>query len=186
MDRVWATIEDLDVPVGIHAGALNASDPFLDDYLPNLLVAQATSAFTIGNMIASAAMIMGGVLERHPRLRLVHLESGAGWVAFWMYRLGAGIQGGTKDLPTPGLAMKPIDYWRRQCFISADPDDPGIKQVIDAVGDDTIVAATDFGHPEGRHYGRAVDELNGLADVSSQSKRKIMWDNPLRLYPIER
>ena len=35
-------------------------------------------AFAMGNMIASAALIMGGVLERHPKLRVVHLESGAG------------------------------------------------------------------------------------------------------------
>jgi uncharacterized protein len=183
-DRLWATISDLDVPVGVHVGALNACDQMLYHYLPGLGTAESITAFSIGNMLASAAFIMGGVLERHPKLRVVHLESGAGWAAFWMYRLAAGVQGGFKGLPIPGLKMAPVEYFQRQCFISADPDDPGIKQVIDTIGDDNVVVATDFGHPEGRHYSRAVDEVMGLAGVSEASKRKIMWDNALKLYPI--
>ena len=184
MDNLWATVADLNVPVGIHVGALSPSDPFLYDYFPGLMWGVGASAFTIGNMIASAAFIVGGVLERHPTLRLVHLESGSGWVASWLYRLRVANQGGMKEMPIP-LPMDPIDYWRRQCFVSTEPGDPGIKQVIDAVGDGSIVIATDFGHPEGRHYARAVEEIEALPDVSDESKRKMMWDNALRLYPIE-
>jgi predicted TIM-barrel fold metal-dependent hydrolase len=184
MDRLWATIADLNVPVGVHVGALSPSDPMLYDYFPGLIWAQGISAFTIGNMIASAQFIIGGVLDRHPTLRVVHLESGSGWVASWLYRLRVANQGGNKDLPIP-LPMDPIDYWRRQCFVSTEPDDPGIKQVIDAVGDENIVAATDFGHPEGRHYVRAADEMEARSDVTDESKRKIMWENALKLYPID-
>lgn len=184
MDHLWATVADLNVPVGVHVGALSPSDPMLYDYFPGLIWAQGISAFTIGNMIACAQFIIGGVLDRHPTLRVVHLESGSGWVASWLYRLRVANQGGNKDLPIP-LPMDPIDYWRRQCFVSTEPDDPGIKQVIDAVGDENIVVATDFGHPEGRHYARAVQEIRALPDVSDDSKRKLMWDNALRLYPID-
>ena len=45
--------------------------------------------------------------------------------------------------------------------------------------------ATDFGHPEGRKYAGAAQELLGLPGVSTDSKRKIMWDNAPRLYPLE-
>jgi predicted TIM-barrel fold metal-dependent hydrolase len=117
-------------------------------------------------------------------LRVVHLESGSGWAAFWLYRLRVGNQGGRKELAFE-LPMDPIDYWRRQCFISTEPDDPGIEQVIRTVGDANIVIASDFGHPEGRHYSRAVDEMHALPDVSDESKRKMMWDNALALYPID-
>jgi predicted TIM-barrel fold metal-dependent hydrolase len=185
MDRLWATISDLNVPVGVHCGALNASDKLLYDYFPNLLYAQGVSAFAIGNMIACASLIIGGVLERHPKLRVAHLEAGSGWVAFWLYRLQVAGQGSNKGGTIPGLTMEPIDYWRRQCFISTEPDDPGIKQVIDAVGDDNLVLATDFSHPEGRHYSRAVKDINELPEVSKESKRKLMWDNALKLYPID-
>jgi predicted TIM-barrel fold metal-dependent hydrolase len=183
-DRVWATIAEMGVPLGIHVGGKNPSDTMLADYLPGLLPAHVVTAFGIGNMFACAALIIGGVLERHPTLRVVHLESGAGWPAFWLYRLGAGGQGSAKGRPIDGLTMAPVEYFRRQCFISADPDDPGIKQVIDTIGDDHIVVGTDFGHPEGRYYARTIEEIQELPEVSEVSKQKIMWDNPRRLYGI--
>ena len=183
-DRLWSEIADLDVPVGIHVGAPNSADTMLYHYLPGLWSSQATVGFTIGNMLVSTAFIMGGVLERHPTLRLVHLESGAGWVAFWMDRLGAGNQGGSRGLEIEGLSMTPMEYFQRQCYISADQDDPGIKQVIDILGDDNIVTGTDFSHPEGRRYLSATEDLLKLPGVSEQSKRKIMWENALKLYPI--
>jgi predicted TIM-barrel fold metal-dependent hydrolase len=182
---LWNALEDLDVPLAVHTGAGTAADEMLYYYLPGLRSAQSTVAFTMGNMLASTALIMGGVLERHPRLRVVHLESGAGWVAFWLDRLAASVQGGFRGLAIPGLKLNPIEYFQRQCYISADPDDPGIRQVIDVLGNDNIVTATDFGHPEGRRYARAAKELLDLPGVSIESKRKIMWDNALRLYPIQ-
>jgi uncharacterized protein len=183
-EPLWNELEDLDVPLAIHTGTGTAADDMLYHYLPGLRTAQTTVAFTIGNMLACAALIMGGVLERHPKLRVVHLESGAGWVAFWLDRLAASVQGGFRGLEIPGLKLSPIEYFQRQCYISADQDDPGIKQVIDVLGDDNIVTATDFAHPEGRRYVCAVKELLELPGVSADSKRKIMWDNALKLYPI--
>jgi predicted TIM-barrel fold metal-dependent hydrolase len=183
-DPLWKTLEDLDVPLAVHTGTGTAADSMLYHYLPRLRTAQTTVAFTMGNMLACTALIMGGVLERHPRLRVVHLESGAGWVPFWLDRLAASVQGGFRGLDIPGLKLHPRDYFQRQCFISADPDDPGIKQVIDYVGDDNLVTATDFSHPEGRRYAVAVQELMELPDVTLESKKKMMWDNALKLYPI--
>ena len=183
-DPLWNALEELDVPLAIHTGAGTAADEMLYDYLPHLRIAQSTVAFTVGNMLASAALILGGVLERHPKLRVVHLESGAGWAAFWLDRLGAGVQGGIRGLGIPGLSLHPMEYFQRQCYISADPDDPGIKQVIDVLGNDNIVVATDFGHPEGHKYAHAVQEVLELPGVAEASKRKILWNNALKLYPI--
>jgi predicted TIM-barrel fold metal-dependent hydrolase len=183
-EPLWNALEDLDVPLAIHTGTGTAADDMLYHYLPGLRTAQTTVAFTIGNMLACAALIMGGVLERHPKLRVVHLESGAGWAAFWLDRLAASVQGGFRGLEIPGLKLTPTEYFQRQCYISADQDDPGIKQVIDILGDDNIVTATDFAHPEGRRYVSAVKELLELPGIPASSKRKIMWDNALKLYPI--
>jgi uncharacterized protein len=183
-DPLWNTLVDLDVPLAVHTGTGTAADEMLYYYLPGLRTAQTTVAFTIGNMLACTALIMGGVLEQHPKLRVVHLESGAGWVPFWLDRLAASVQGGFRGLQIPGLKLSPIEYFQRQCYISADPDDPGIKQVIELLGDNNVVTATDFAHPEGRRYATAVRELLELPNVSIESKRKIMWDNALRLYPI--
>ncbi len=180
---LWSELEDLDVALAIHVGAGNAAEVWLQHYFPRLQFASTTSTFTVGNMLTSMTLILGGVLERHPRLRVVHLESGAGWVAFWLDRMESSVAGGFRGAAIDGLTLTPTEYFQRQCYISADPDDPGIKQVIEVIGDDSIVTATDFGHPEGRGYLRAIDDT--LAQpISDESKRKIMWENSARLYNI--
>lgn len=183
LDVLWNELEDLDVPLGIHVGAGNLSDSVITNVFPGLKSAGGISAFTIGNMFASIALVAGGVLERHPRLRVVHLESGAGWVAFWMDRMQAGVAGGFREQGL-GTPLKPWEYFLRQCFISADPDDPGIKMVIDNVGVECVVTGTDFGHPEGRAYSKAIPQTLALAGVTDAHKRKIMWDNSARLYNL--
>jgi predicted TIM-barrel fold metal-dependent hydrolase len=185
MDRLWATISDLDVPVGVHCGALNASDTYLYEMYPGLMYAQGISAFIFGNMAAIASFIIGGVLDRHPELRIAHLESGSGWLVPWLHRMQVGNQAGREDILIPGLTMQPMDYFRRQCFISTEPGDPAIKDVIAGLGDECVVVATDFSHPEGRQYARAREDIAGLEGVSDESKRKITWDNALRLYPLD-
>src|SRR5262249_41916089 len=97
LDPLWAEIADLDVPVGIHPSAGNAADVVVNHLFPGLLAAAGTSAFTLNSMVASMALIVGGVLDRHPGLRVVHLESGAGWVPFWLDRMVAGVAGGFRD-----------------------------------------------------------------------------------------
>jgi hypothetical protein len=53
-----------------------------------------------------------------------------------------------------------------------------------ALGDDNIVTATGCAHPEGRRYTVAAREILALPNVAPGSKKKIMWDNALRLYPM--
>ena len=140
-------------------------------------------AFTIGNMIACLSFVGGGILERFPELRVAFLESGAGWPAFWLERIQAGVQGANRGGRVAGLSKSPIEYFQRQCYISADPDDPGIAQVSAVIGDDNIVTATDFGHMEGKGYIHALDEILKL-ELPADTKRKIMWDNAARLYNL--
>ena len=186
-DPLWDAIQDLDVPLAIHEGAgtpINVGAQHFYHWAPG----RGVAGFVMGNMLASLALIGGGVLERFPRMRVVHLEVGCGWVPYWMDRMQAGIQGANRQtsrfIPLEGLTMHPADYFRRQCYVAADPDDPQLGYVVETLGDDNIVTSSDFGHPEGRGYVHAIEETLALTDVSDTTKRKIMWDNPAHLYGI--
>jgi predicted TIM-barrel fold metal-dependent hydrolase len=187
-DPLWAELQELDVPLAIHAGSgtpLNAGARALGD----LALARGVADFALANMMASLALIAGGVLERFPRLRVAHLEVGCGWVPYWLDRMQSGIQGANRApsryLSVPGLSLEPIDYFRRQCFVACDPDDPHLAQVVATVGDQSIITATDFGHPEGRGYADAIPELLRVPGIPEASRRRIMWDNPARLYGLD-
>ncbi|MBI3743466.1 MAG: amidohydrolase [Chloroflexi bacterium] len=183
-DPVWSTLEELDVPLGVHVGAGTSRGQVGTNYFPMWAVGRSISAFTIGNMIASLSLIAGGVLERHPKLRVVHLESGAGWAPFWVDRMKAGIAGGSRHLPMTGLTMDPVGYFKRQCYISADPDDPGIEMCVRYIGDANVTTATDFAHLEGRGYFHAIPDTLSLP-IPQETKKKVMWDNPAKLYGIK-
>jgi predicted TIM-barrel fold metal-dependent hydrolase len=183
-DPLWKAISELGVPVGVHVAAGTALHQVGTEYFHQWSIGRPLCAFTIGNMIACLSFVAGGILERFPELRVVHLESGAGWAAFWLERISAGVAGATRKMDVLGLRLSPIEYFQRQCFISADPDDPGIEQVRRELGDDCIVTATDFGHVEGKGYIHALEDILALPNLSEQTRRKIMWDNPARLYGL--
>src|SRR5258708_19403934 len=49
--------------------------------------AQHIISHTMEMMLAAMSMIWGGVVERHPKLRVGFLESGGGWMAPWLDRM---------------------------------------------------------------------------------------------------
>ena len=57
--------------------------------------------------------------------------------------------------------------------------------MVEMMGDDCILTAVDFGHPEGKGYVHAIEDTLSLPGVPEVSKRKIMWDNGARLYDLE-
>jgi predicted TIM-barrel fold metal-dependent hydrolase len=80
-----------------------------------------------------------------------------------------------------GLPMKPSEYVLRQCVISADPDEPGLDTVIDFIGDDNLVWNTDYPHPDAPDPNQVLPWFSAQP-ISEDSKRKILWDNAVRLY----
>jgi predicted TIM-barrel fold metal-dependent hydrolase len=79
--------------------------------------------------------------------------------------------------------MSAMDYFKRNCWISTECEDPYVSDVIRWMGNDHIVYETDFPHPDSK-YPHATDEfLNLLPDqITEESKRKILWDNAVDLY----
>ena len=102
----------------------------------------------IEQMMAMLALIEGGVLERHPTLRVAFLEAGCGWLPYWLWRLDEleykNLAWEVKD----NVKMKPSEYFRRQCFISVEPDEPYIPELIKYIGEDNLLFACDYPHPD--------------------------------------
>jgi predicted TIM-barrel fold metal-dependent hydrolase len=113
---------------------------------------------------------------------VVVLESGAGWVPFWLWWLDE-LYERYAGLDTPELSAPPGELFRRQCFVSAEIEEPYLRHAIDALGIDSIVTASDFPHPEGS-FPDGVREFLARGDVDDGEKAAILWDNPRRLYGV--
>ena len=82
----------------------------------------------------------------------------AGWIGYFLDR-GDAIFNGTTLGATVRLKEKPSYYFKRQCYISADPDERTIAAMMDIVGEDKFFWATDYPHPD--HPGNYLEELKG-------------------------
>ena len=183
-DPLWGVMSAHSMALGIHEGGFPR--------LPQVVKGRLTHpeqvhicAHPMEQMISAVSLIYGGVLERFPGLRVAFLEAGCGWVPFWLHRMDEHWENSTgRDFGVRhALSVPPSEYFRRQCFVSADAGEYMLGQVIDLVGDDRIVFSTDYPHPDSP-WPHAVDTFLGLPGVSDASKRKILWDNARSLYGV--
>jgi predicted TIM-barrel fold metal-dependent hydrolase len=133
-------------------------------------------------MAACAGLLMTGVLERHPRLRVAFLESGSGWLPYWLQRLDSHFD--TWRSWFPELRLRPSEYFRRQCFISCEPDDAIVRSVVEHAGDECVVWASDYPHPDAHFPGSVAKTLESMRALSEASRAKLLGGNARRLYGL--
>ena len=164
--------------LGVRAGTTIGSDRFTG------FTARHACSHPLEQMAAMVALILGGVLERHPTLRVAFLESGTGWLPYWLARLDEHREW-MHHTECAGLSLSASEYFARQCVISSDPEDALATSVIRQVGADHVIWASDFPHPDAT-FPDAVDEfLAGVAELDTASRRAVLWETPLRFYGLE-
>lgn len=181
---LYATLADAGVVLAIHealgvrAGVTIGSDRFTS------FAARHACSHPLEQMAAAVAILLGGVCERHPDLRVAFLESGTGWMPYWLSRLDDHREW-MRDTECADLSLSPSEYFARQCAISSDPEDALAAFSIGELGADHVLWASDFPHPDAEYPG-AVDEfLERIPDVDAAARRAVLWDTPARFYGLE-
>ncbi len=83
------------------------------------------------------------------------------------------------------LKEKPSFYFKRNCWISADPDEHSLPAMVELCGADEFFWASDFPHPD--HTGNYLEELEKLAkEPPGPARSKVLGENVTRVYNIGR
>jgi predicted TIM-barrel fold metal-dependent hydrolase len=82
--------------------------------------------------------------------------------------------------------MKPSEYFRRQCWISFDPDESalGFSARSPLCGAERIVWASDYPHPDAKFPGVTRELERATADLPETTRRRIAGENARALYKI--
>jgi predicted TIM-barrel fold metal-dependent hydrolase len=179
-DPFFAAAERLGLPVAIHIGP---SYPSIQSAADSH-VAQLTVAMTVPLLMASYSVLCGGLPDRHPTLRFVFLEAGAEWLPFMVHRFDHYYGSArTNGYPfTWNLAgQSASDYLRSgRIYVSAEPEEALLPVVLELIGEDQVVYASDIPHAECRED--PVREILGRPDLAETTRRKIVGLNARRLY----
>ncbi len=180
-DRLFATAQDLDVPLAIHPTFEPkwATPGRFENLHGAHFFLNVTSADAVRH--AFTTLFQFAVFDRFPRLKIVVLESGAGWIGYWLDRMD-GYASSLLGRAVP-LKEKPSVYFRRQCWISCDPDERTIPALMELYGEDRFFWASDFPHPD--HTGDYIGELEELAGTLPEPARgKLLGANVKRVYGL--
>ncbi len=121
------------------------------------------------------------MVERHPALKVVHVEADAGWLPYWLQRMEQHYEF-SGNAEHPQLLASPTAYFRRNFFVAARGDEPTLPSVTELVGDENLLFNTDYPHPDGT-YPFGMDALEAQP-ISEASKRRIFGENALRAFGI--
>ena len=172
--------EEMAVPIGFHESSSSTARQTGDWFEPNFMLRRAV-AQPMEQMLGLVGICAGGVLARHPNLRVAFLEANCSWLPWLLWRLDEGWER-EGDIWAPDMTMKPSDYFKRQVFVSVEPDEVGVKYVIDYIGTDRLVFSTDYPHGDSK-YPHAVESFLEL-QISDNDKRKILWENCAEFYKV--
>jgi predicted TIM-barrel fold metal-dependent hydrolase len=172
-DDLYDLAEDLGVPMGFHAGGGRfAYHRFVDAY------AQLHALeFPFNNMFAATTIVCGGVLERHPRLRLALLESGAGWVPYFFERLDEHWEHRPEEM---AVSRAPSSFLAEGRLFVSTEGEHGLPQVIDQSGSGWLVWASDYPHWDATFPG-AVRNVSDRTDLTEADREAILSVNAARL-----
>lgn len=181
-DPIFAAAEKLDMPLAVHgAPSRGLGFDFFDKFLQ---VHTLEHPFAI--LIQFTNMVFEGVFERFPRLRVVFLEAGSGWLPYMMDRMDEEFEKPYR-FQAPLLKKKPSEYIRSgQIWSTCEVGEKALPQVLRQFNPRCLMWPSDYPHerlPD--MFRHDIPEFLAREDLSDEEKRLILYENPKRFYRLE-
>jgi uncharacterized protein len=187
-DPLWDVCSELQLPVHFHIGASLTAMTFFGKYPwpshpMNTQLAIGGSMLFIGNARVVANLILSGMFDRHPDLRMVSVESGVGWIPLETLDFEMA-ENAPKELAE--LKKPPSEYFRSNLYATFwfEKNRNKLPDLIEAVGEDNILFETDFPHPTCL-YPRPLEFVEAkMATLLPETRAKILGENARKLYRL--
>jgi predicted TIM-barrel fold metal-dependent hydrolase len=173
------------MPLNFHLNA--AIDPNTltwDGFGFEQTLAVVATMFSIGNAATLGNWMVSGRLDQHPKLKIGLIESGAGWVPFAVEALEHQFD---EMLPVKKglLNRRPWEYFHDQFMCSFWFEKVAPKLLLETIGEDNIMFETDFPHPTSLYPGVQAHLKDVLGGHTPAVRKKVLQDNPVRLYNLD-
>lgn len=181
-DPLWRRCAEAGLPACLHVVVRfgGAAVPYAAWHLSG---AGMTFGFALGApgqiLPALSTLVLDGVFDRVPDLKVLCVEAGCGWAAHLMDRLDEkwSVLGALSPAP---LAEKPSHYLARNVWYVAEPEERTIGAMLELVGEDRILWGSDYPHIDSSLDAPRLIRA-GLADLTPARRRAVLGDNAAAL-----
>jgi aminocarboxymuconate-semialdehyde decarboxylase len=173
LESFFAKAQELDVVIFMHPVGFTQGERLLDHYLNNVI------GNPLETTVAASHLIFDGVMERHPKLKVV-LPHAGGYLAHYWARMDHAWTA-RPDCRTV-IKKKPSSYLEKFYFDTLSFDRGMLKHLVERFGADHVVLGTDYPYDMGMEH--PVDFIGGTPGLSSKDKNLIMGGNAARLLKL--
>ncbi len=189
-DPFWEVCSDLQLPVHFHIGASVTAMSFYGKYPwashpMNTQLAIGGTLLFIGNARVVTNVILAGIFDRYPKLKMVSVESGVGWIPFILEALDYEMaENAPRELDQ--MSKLPSEYFKSNLYATFwfENNRNKLPDLIESVGEDNILFETDFPHPTCLYPNPLASVVDKMATLSPEARRKIMGENARKLYRL--
>jgi predicted TIM-barrel fold metal-dependent hydrolase len=179
---IYRALEERNMALGFHAGLGMGMERAWEGM--NRFISVHALGFTWFNIVHMTNMIINGIPERFPKLKIIWIESGLAWIPFLMQRLDNEYMMRTSEAPL--LKMKPSEYMANRFYYTSQPiENTNLEalqfnlKMINA--EKTLLFASDFPHWDFNLPSTIYD----LPFLSEQAKRNILGETARQVYNLE-
>ncbi len=141
---IWNAAQEVDLPISLHIGSGDFQEQLMNPArfaahgLTPTVVSQSMSILLL-NAIQLMDVAMSGILPRNPRLRIVSVESGIGWLPFVKEALDHGFDYANVRIEKPEFTKHPSEYLREQVWACTFFEEFAAKNLLDEIGSDRVL-----------------------------------------------
>ena len=190
-DPFWDACAEHELPVNFHIGASAdtmswfGSSPW-PSHDNDTKLGIGSAMMYLSNASVMANLIFSGVLERHPTVQFVSVESGVGWIPFFLQSLDYQQIQSTPGTYGTKFSLTPTEYFKRQMHACFWFEQAGVADALRVLGDTNVMFETDFPHPTCLYPDSLPLAAEVVRTLPTESRRRIMGDNAARLYRLPR
>ncbi|MEZ4279620.1 MAG: amidohydrolase family protein [Myxococcota bacterium] len=176
---IWEAAIELGLPVSFHI--LTGKDSYGMAVRGPKVIQQIVTVR--GNQNIIMMMVLGGVFERHPELKVVMVENDAGWLPHFCFRLDHAWERHRWSMETGSISRKPSEYVAENVYTTFQ-DDSSVRWVLPALNLEHVMWATDFPHGDGTYPNsrRIADEVT--VGMTGPEKHGVVYANARSLYGL--
>jgi predicted TIM-barrel fold metal-dependent hydrolase len=179
-DPIWAAMQDLDLVPSLHAGTnRNGINVNRATWAHMYVASPHLMQYTLTDII------MGGVFDRFPKIRLVSVEHDVSWIPHFAFRLDHFAERFVA-LASIDIKRKPSEYIRDHLLSTFQFEGPGIESMRQAFGSETIMWGNDFPHLDSTWPQSPQIIQETLTErMPAPDVKNVVHDNVKKLYNLD-